>query len=54
VPTTVIGAVSFDHAIGAREDRVRNRDTERFRGFEIDRELDARRLFDWQVGRRAA
>src|SRR5215468_6214104 len=40
----------LNHLVGASEQRRRNLDAERFRGVEVDHELEFRRLFDGQIG----
>ena len=42
-------AASFDHLVGASEQRGRHGQVERFGGFEVDDELELGRLFDRQV-----
>src|SRR4029077_791670 len=42
---------SFDHLVGAAEQRNRDRDAERLSGLEIEDQLDFRRLLDRQIGR---
>src|SRR5258708_9805765 len=42
---------SLDHLVGAGEERGRHGEAEGLRGLEIDHELEARRLFDWQIAR---
>src|SRR5262249_39161051 len=44
-------ASSFDHLVGAGEQDRGNFEAKRFRGLEIDDELELDRLFDWKVGR---
>ena len=46
--------VSFDHLVGAGEDRWRHGQTERIRGPEIDDQLECGWLLDWQIGRLGA
>jgi hypothetical protein len=46
-----IASRSFDDLIGAGEKQGRDRQTERFRGLEIDDQLQIRWLLDRQVGR---
>jgi hypothetical protein len=41
----------FDHLVGATEEGIWNGEAERFRGFEIDHELDFGRLLERQIGR---
>jgi hypothetical protein len=43
--------ISFDHLIGAREERRRDRKAERFGGFEIDVKLKFRWLLNRQARR---
>jgi hypothetical protein len=40
----------FDHLIGAGQDRLRHRQTERLRGLQIDHQLECRRLLYREVG----
>src|SRR5215472_6921728 len=42
---------SFDHLVGAGEDRWRDGDAELLGSLEIDDQLEGRRLLDRQVGR---
>src|SRR5262252_6583204 len=42
-------AHSFDHLVGASEQRSRNVEVERLRGFEVDRDPEARRLVERKV-----
>jgi hypothetical protein len=42
---------SLDHLVGATEQRQRHGEAERFRGLEIDDQLDFRGLLDRQIGR---
>src|SRR5262245_62979233 len=42
---------SFDYLVGEREQLVWSREAQRLGGFEIDDELESRRLLDRQVGR---
>src|SRR5262249_25049268 len=39
----------FDHLVGASEQRSRNVEVERLRGFEVDRNPEARRLLERKV-----
>src|SRR5262249_15661122 len=39
----------FDYLVGGGEQRLRNIETERFGGFEIDDELEFGWLLDWKV-----
>src|SRR5215813_5893428 len=48
------GGESFDHLVGAAKQRQGHGKTERFRGLEINVELDLRGLLDWQVRRLVA
>src|ERR1044071_10043674 len=41
----------FDHFVSAGEERRRNREAERFRGFEIDDQVDFHGLLDRQISR---
>jgi hypothetical protein len=41
----------FDHLVSADEKGLRNGQAQRFRSFQIDRELKLRRLLDRKVGR---
>src|SRR5262245_21249656 len=41
---------SFDHPIGADENRIRDRDTENLGGLQVERQLDPGWLLDRQVG----
>jgi hypothetical protein len=45
---------SLDHLIRPRERFRRNRQADLLRRFQIDNELELRRLFDWQVSRLCA
>src|SRR5262245_303513 len=42
-------ARSFDHLVGAGEQRGRHREAERLRGDQIDDKLKLRRLLDWYI-----
>ena len=44
-------SVSFDHLVGAGEDRLRHGEAERLCGLQVDDQLEFRRLLDWQIGR---
>jgi len=39
----------FDHLVSGREQRRRNGQTKRFRGLEIEYELELGRLFHWNI-----
>ena len=41
----------FDNLVGAGEEHRRNRQAERFCSFEVDHQLELRRLFDGKIGR---
>ena len=41
----------FDHQVRPQQQRVRNRQAERFGSLEIDHEFELGRLHDWQVRR---
>src|SRR6266542_1610521 len=41
----------FDHPFGTHQKRLRDRETKRFGGLEVDDELELRRLLDRQVSR---
>src|SRR6266436_7048512 len=41
----------FDHLVGAGEEGFRNRETDRFRGFEVDDQLELGRLLNGQITR---
>jgi hypothetical protein len=41
---------SFDHLVGAGEDRRRYGQPERGRGWQVDDQFEPGRLLDWQVG----
>jgi len=45
-----VAAWSLDQPSGSCEHLWRNRQTDLLRGFEIDYQLELRRLFDWNVG----
>ena len=45
---------SFDHLVGAGEDRWRDGDAELLGSLEIDDQLEGRRLLDRQIGRLGA
>src|SRR5262245_39118193 len=45
------GAHSLNHLVRARQNRRRDRDSERLSGLEIDDQFDLRGLLDWQVAR---
>src|SRR5215212_176169 len=40
---------SFDHAVGAKQDRPRDRDPKRFRGLHVDHQLELGRPIDRQI-----
>src|SRR5262245_18804384 len=40
----------FDNSVRPEQDRLRNRQVERFRGFEIDHEFKFRRLLNGNIG----
>jgi hypothetical protein len=40
----------FDHLVGEREQRGWHFEAERFRGLEVDHQLELGRLHNWQVG----
>jgi hypothetical protein len=42
---------SFDHLVGASEERFGNREADRFRSFDIDHQLELGRLLNWQITR---
>ena len=44
----------LDHLIRSLEKRLRNRQSERLGGLEINDEFKSGRLLDWQIGRRGA
>src|SRR5215472_17518408 len=43
-------AASFDHLVGAQQNRCRQLEAERLSGFEIDDKLYFGRLLDWKIG----
>src|SRR5215204_4768608 len=47
-------AASFDHLVGACDERFRHADAERLRGLEVENQLNLRGLLDRQVGRLVA
>jgi hypothetical protein len=49
-PTSRFRGLSFDHLVGAAEQRDRKRETECLRGFEIDDQLHLCGLLDRQLG----
>ena len=46
----MVAARSFDHLVGAAEQRGREREPDRLGGLEVDDQLDFRGLLDRQVG----
>jgi hypothetical protein len=48
---TLWGAVSFDHLVGASENRCRNVQTERLGGLQVDHEFVLGRRLHRQIGR---
>ena len=44
-------AASFDHLVGEGQERLRHGEAERFRGLEVDHQLELGRLLDRQIGR---
>src|SRR6516164_8257777 len=42
---------SFDHLVGASEERFGNRKADRFRGFDVDHQLELGRLLNRQITR---
>src|SRR4051794_6848314 len=42
---------SFDHLVGAGEERRWNREAECFGGLQVDEKLEPDCLLDWQIGR---
>ena len=44
-------APSFDHLVGAGEEGFGNRKADRFRGFDVDHQLELGRLLNWQITR---
>src|SRR5215216_6920285 len=49
-----IGRPSFDHLVGAADEREREGDAEGFRCLEVDKQLDFRHLLDGQISRLGA
>jgi len=43
--------ISANYLVGAQQDRFRDGDTERGRGFQVDRQLVPGELLDWQISR---
>src|SRR5207245_7615768 len=39
----------LDHVVCAQQQRLRDRESERYRGLEVDHELELGGLFDWQI-----
>src|SRR5829696_3566774 len=50
----LVRAASFDHLVGACEERFRHADAERLRGLKVENQLNLRGLLDRQVGRLVA
>src|SRR5215203_37777 len=48
----VLGAASLDHLVGACEERGWESEAERIGRFQVQHEVEARGLFDWQFARR--
>ena len=51
IVAAVVGSASFDHLVGKREKRRRDRQPERLGGLQIDDELELDRRLDRQIGR---
>ena len=43
-------ALSFDHLVGAGEQRLRHCQAKCFRGLQVDEQLELGRLLNWQIG----
>src|SRR5437660_11326244 len=49
-PSPRLTVTLLDYLVRAQQDRLRNREPERLRGFEVDHQLESRWLFNGQVG----
>jgi hypothetical protein len=50
-PTGSVTNLSLDHLVSAQQERLGDRDAERFRGRQIDDEIESGRLLDGDAGR---